>query len=124
VCESSEIRQLMQKSQRKPALFNYIPENCLQEVSEKEWMQLCTQIPKLQSRRGNPPDFDRRNILNAIFYHIREKIPLSRIPFPTFPTYTAVEPQFRRWCENGILDDIIKLRRIMLPQTKEQNPKD
>lgn len=56
-----------------------------------------------KERRGRPPSYPRRSMLDAVFYIVRTGCQWRGVPHD-FPPWTAVWVTFRRWRNNGMLD--------------------
>lgn len=78
------------------------------EITLDEWDMLIKRVPNLISRRGTPSQYDRRNILNAILYHLLTGTPMRNLPF-SLP-FRAIDSQYRRWLKNGVIDAVLKVR--------------
>lgn len=81
----------------------------LQDVTTEEWEVICQRIPSVANRRGRKSIHCSRFILNGILHHLRTCCPFSELP-SQFP-WQAVESQYRRWQEKGVLKAILSLRK-------------
>jgi len=85
-------------------------QSAMHPVTKEEWEMLCLRIPSLIERRGCKNTHEPMHMLNAIFYHFRERCAFRQLP-RTFPPWRAVSSQYRRWQKKGIIDQIINLRK-------------
>lgn len=89
---------------------NTSPKKKLQEVSLEEWELICHRVPSIQERRGRKQKYAPRDILNGILYHLREGCPIRELP-PQYPSWKAVDSQYRRWKKKGVFQRILASRQ-------------
>lgn len=70
------------------------------DVTDEEWAILAAYIPTPLSG-GRPAKWDRREIVNAIFYILRTGCQWRLLPHD-FPPYPTVFSYFRCWRHKGI----------------------
>ena len=71
------------------------------DLSDMEWQQLESLIPK-PKRGGRPPKWDRRDIINGIFYVLVSGCQWRMLP-NEYPSWKTVFHYFREWRNNGTL---------------------
>jgi hypothetical protein len=84
--------------------------DCLEQVSDQEWETIRKSIPTINERRGRKSTYQPRDLLNGIFYHLKNKCPLRKLP-SSYPPWRAVDSQHRRWKKRGIIEAILNLRK-------------
>ena len=72
------------------------------DVSDKEWAQLDTIVPKAKPG-GRPAKYARRDIINAIFYVLQSGCAWRLLPHD-FPPYGIVFHYFSVWRKEGIFE--------------------
>ena len=70
---------------------------------------------------GRPPSYDRRRILDAIFYIVRTGAPWRLIPHD-FPQWENVYAHFRRWAEAGLFEKMHDLLRTRWREREGRKP--
>lgn len=73
-------------------------------VTDAEWAVLAPLLAR-KERRGRPQQHARRAMLDAVFYVVRTGCQWRAIP-ETFPPFPAVWSTFRRWRDDGTLDEL------------------
>jgi len=81
----------------------------LQEVTIEEWEVICQRLSLMIQKAGRKSTHCPRLLLNGILHHLRMDCPFSKLP-GAFP-WQAVESQYRRWQKNGMLKEILDMRR-------------
>lgn len=73
------------------------------DLTDAQWERLEPLIPKPKSgtNKGGRPAVDRREILNAIFYHLRGGSSWELLPHD-FPHYKTVFHHFTLWRKTGL----------------------
>jgi putative transposase len=93
----------------KPRSFRRATERAAQryssDLSDQEWEVIRPLLPPPTSGRGRKPEVDEREILNAIFYQIRNGCIWSDLP-KDLPAWQTVYKYFRRWQRKGIWQQI------------------
>jgi transposase len=74
------------------------------DLSDGEWARLEVYLPVAKSG-GRPPKYDRREIVNGIFYVLRTGGSWRMLPHD-FPPWESVYGYFRRWCEAGVWQQV------------------
>lgn len=69
------------------------------DLTDAQWKQIEPQVPKPKSG-GRPATVDRREIVNAIFYVIRNGCTWRALPHD-FPRWQTVYHYFRLWRDDG-----------------------
>jgi putative transposase len=92
------------------------------DLSERQWEVIRPRIPLPATGRGRKREVDEREILNAIFYQIRNGCIWSDLP-KDLPAWQTVYKYFRRWQGKGTWQQIHdQLRReVRLSVGKQPN---
>ena len=81
------------------------------DVTDEEWQVLFRLLPG-QGKLGRPPRYERRLMLNAIFYITRSGCAWRQLPHE-FPHWRLVYYYFAKWQEQGVwqqLNDALRDR--------------
>ena len=94
-----------------------------EDLSDQEWRQIEPILEKLKKIKGRPPLYERREILNALFYVLRTGCSWRHLPHD-FPPWKAVYGQFLRWRQHGILEKIhhILRKELRILTGREEEP--
>lgn len=84
------------------------------DLTDAEW-ELLSSIFAPTGQRGRPPQYERRLILDAIFYVVRAGCPWRLLP-TNFPPWQNVYAHFRRWSDNGFFEKMHHQLRQMWRQ--------
>ena len=73
------------------------------DLTDAQWERLEPLLPRPKSgtRKGGRPATDRREVVNAIFYHLRGGASWALLPHD-FPHHKTVFHYFARWRESGL----------------------
>lgn len=74
------------------------------DLSDAEWERIEPHVPKPKPG-GRPASVERREIVNAILYRVREGITWRALPHD-FPPYRTVFHYFRIWRDDGAWQSI------------------
>ena len=77
------------------------------ELTDQEWEQIAPLIPSNKGKRGRPPKDDRL-MLNAMLWLARSGAPWRDLP-ERYGPYSSVYSRFRKWIDDGILDNIFRV---------------
>ena len=84
------------------------------DLSDQEWGIIEPLLPKKKKTR--PPEWTKREILNGIFYQLKNGCNWADLP-KDLPPYSTVYWYYKQWREAGILDTISEQLHA---QTREQ----
>jgi transposase len=73
------------------------------DLTDEQWQRLEPYLPRPKAggpKGGRPQEVDRREVLNAIFYHLRGGAAWRLLPHD-FPPWSTVYDYFRRWRLDG-----------------------
>ncbi len=84
------------------------------DLTDAEWQILQPLIPG-PARLGRPPRYEKRAILNAIFYVVRSGCSWRMLP-SEMPPWRIVYHYFMRWREDGVWIDLHEALRDALRQ--------
>jgi len=87
------------------------------DLSDKEWDIIEPLLPKKKKTR--PPEWTKREILNGIFYQLKNGCNWADLP-KDLPPYSTVYWYYKQWREAGVLDTI---SNELHAQTREQAKK-
>jgi transposase len=73
------------------------------DITDKEWKLIEPVLNKSQPRTGRKPKYERREVMNAIFYLIRSGCSWRHLPHD-FPPWSIVYTQFSRWRDRGVFE--------------------
>ena len=91
------------------------------DLSDKEWEIIRPLLPPAPQGRGRKREVDEREILNGIFYQIRNGCVWSNLP-KDLPAYQTVYKYFRRWQRKGTWQEIHDTLRRMKRMRRRSNP--
>ena len=74
------------------------------DLSEKEWEIIEPLLPKKKKTR--PPEWTKREILNDIFYQLKQGCNWADLP-KDLPPYSTVYWYYKQWREDGVLDTLM-----------------
>jgi len=87
------------------------------DLTDKEWYKVKNLVSVSYIKGGRPNRYNKRELLDAIFYILRTGCQWRYLPHD-FPPWTAVYKQFQRWKKQGIFEkinyDLTKYTRIKL----------
>lgn len=75
------------------------------DLTDQEWEVIRPLLPPRGQGRGRKPEVDEREILNGIFYQIRNGCSWADLP-KDLPAHQTVYKYFRRWQRKGIWQNI------------------
>lgn len=75
------------------------------DISDKEWILIEPILLADRSRGGRNPKYERREVMNAIFYLVRSGCSWRHLPHD-FPPWNIVYTQFVRWKNRGVFKKI------------------
>jgi putative transposase len=86
------------------------------DLTDEQWALLEPLLPPgpRPHRRGRPPKTDRRALLHALFYHVREGGSWRALPHD-FPPWRTVYNYFQKWTRDGTWQ---KLLDALRPQVR------
>ena len=70
------------------------------DVTDAEWALLAEFFDR-PDPRGNPGKYEKREVVNAIFYVVKGGIPGRMLPLD-FPPWDTVYDHYRRWNQRGV----------------------
>jgi transposase len=73
-------------------------------LSDKEWEIIEPLLPKKKKTR--PPEWTKREILNGIFYQLKQGCNWADLP-KDLPPYSTVYWYYKQWREAGVLDSLL-----------------
>lgn len=96
------------------------PKSYPSDLTDEEW-ELLKPVFAPEGRPGRPASYDRRRILDAIFYVVRGGIPWRLLPHD-FPFWENVYAHFRRWSEAGLFEKMHDLLRARWREREGRKP--
>ncbi len=98
------------------------------DLKDKEWAKVEHLVPRPRSggkstAGGRPPKYDRREILNALFYLTRSGCTWRMLPHD-LPPWEVVYMYFAQWRDEKVLEGINEVlrRRIRVEMGKDEEP--
>lgn len=73
------------------------------DITDKEWALIEPILKADESRGGRKPKYERREVMNAIFYLVRSGCSWRHLPHD-FPPWNIVYTQFVRWRNREIFE--------------------
>lgn len=78
------------------------------ELTDEEWEQIKDLFPKENAIKRGRPLKDNRTMLNAMVWIVRSGAAWRDLP-ERYGPWETVYSRFRRWIEDGILDNIFRI---------------
>ena len=75
------------------------------DITDKEWALIEPVLLADKSRGGRNPKYQRREVMNAIFYLVRSGCTWRHLPHD-FPPWNIVYTQFARWRDRGVFEKL------------------
>jgi putative transposase len=84
------------------------------DVTDQQWALIEPLLPgdRRCSSAGRTPEVDRREIVNALFYHAREGCSWRALPHD-FPPWKTVYNYFQQWNTDGRWQKLLDILRIL-----------
>ena len=78
------------------------------ELTDQEWEQIAPLLPPEKNSRPGRPSKDNRLMINAMVWIVRSGAPWRDLP-ERYGPWKSVYSRFRKWIEDGILDNIFRI---------------
>lgn len=78
------------------------------ELTDQEWEQIALLLPPENTGKPGRPSKDNRLMLNAMIWLARSGAAWRNLP-ERYGPWTSVYSRFRKWIEDGILDNIFRV---------------
>ena len=78
------------------------------ELTDQEWEQIAPLLPPEKNSRPGRPSKDNRLMINAMVWIARSGAPWRDLP-ERYGPWKSVYSRFRKWIEDGILDNIFRV---------------
>lgn len=78
------------------------------ELTDQEWNRIKDLLPPEKSGKRGRPSKDNRMILNALVWIARSGAPWRHLP-ERYGPWKTVYSRFRKWINDGILDNIFRV---------------
>ena len=82
------------------------------ELTDEEWEQIAPLLPPENSGKQGRPAKSNRTILNGMIWIARSGAPWRDLP-ERYGAWQTVYSRFRKWIEDGILDNIFRVASIV-----------
>lgn len=79
------------------------------DLKDQEWQSLAHRFDR-PDPRGNPGKYAKRDIVNAILYVLKCRIPWRMLP-KDFPPWDTVYDHYRRWIKRGVWPEALRAIR-------------
>ncbi len=91
------------------------------DLTDAQWQRLQEHLPKAATgRTGRPRKHELREVVNALFYQLRNGGAWRNLPHD-LPPWETVYDQFRRWRNDGTLEVLhLDLRALLRKQSGRQ----
>lgn len=86
------------------------------ELTDQEWNQIAPLLPPEKSNRPGRPSKDNRNMLNSMVWIARSGAPWRDLP-ERYGPWETVYSRFRKWIEDGNLDNIFRVLSLEAAST-------
>ncbi len=98
------------------------------DLKDKEWAKIEHLVPQPKSggkatAGGRPPKYERREVLNALFYMTKSGCTWRMLPHD-LPPWEVVYMYFAQWRDQGVFERINEVlrRRIRIEVGKDEEP--
>jgi len=88
-------------------------------LSDKEWELIEPLLP--QKKRTRPPCWTKRQILDGIFYQLKNGCNWCDLP-KDLPPYSTVFWHYKQWRSDQVLDQIMATLHAKVRQQVKKNP--
>ena len=78
------------------------------ELTDEEWNRIAPLLPPENTGKQGRPRKDNRIIMNAIVWLARSGAPWRDLP-ERYGSWKTVYSRFRKWIDDGILDNIFRI---------------
>jgi transposase len=90
------------------------------DLTEAQWEKLEPLIPAI-AEDATHVVYERKEIVNAIFYVLRSGCPWRMMPHD-LPAWSTVYNYFRQWKQDGIWDEVLKTLRSEVRKREGREP--
>lgn len=91
------------------------------DMTDKQWQLIQPLLPLEHDGPGRPLELDMRQVVNAIFYVVRTGCQWEYLP-GNYPNYNSVYYHYRKWCLNGLWQQINQRLRQQERQSQGREP--
>lgn len=98
------------------------------DLKDKEWEKIAHLVPQHRSggggtAGGRPPKYDRREIMNALFYMTKAGCTWRMLPHD-LPPWEVVYMYFSQWRDEGVFERINEVLRkqVRIEEGKDEEP--
>lgn len=78
------------------------------ELTDQQWEQIVLLLPPEKTNKPGRPSKDNRLMINAMVWMARSGAPWRNLP-ERYSPWKTVYNRFRKWIEDGILDNIFRV---------------
>ena len=89
-------------------------------LTDKEWEIIEPLLPK--KKKTKPPTWTKREILNGVFYQLKNGCNWADLP-KDLPPYSTVYWHYKQWRESGVLDTMMDALHRQVREQVEKKPK-
>ncbi|WP_375471338.1 transposase [uncultured Nostoc sp.] len=79
---------------------------CLSSLTDEEWLIIEPLLSKKKLTR--PPKWSKRQILDGIFYQLKNGCNWADLP-KDLPPYSTVFWHYKQWRSDGLIEDIMEI---------------
>lgn len=91
------------------------------DMTDNQWQLIKPLLPLDHQGAGRPIELDMRAVLNAIFYVVRTGCQWAYLP-SHYPNHNSVYYHYRKWCKNGLWQQINEELRKWDRQNQGREP--
>ena len=81
------------------------------ELTDQEWERIAPLLPSPKTGKPGRPPKDNRLMLNAMVWLARSGAAWRDLP-ERYGPWSSVNSRFRKWLDDGILDNIFRVLRL------------
>jgi transposase len=90
------------------------------DLTDREWELIEPLLPK--KKRTRPPKWSKREILNGIFYQLKNGCNWCDLP-KDLPPYSTVFWHYKQWREQGVIEEIMAVLHGKIREKAKKRPK-
>jgi transposase len=93
----------------------------LSSLTDEEWLIIEPLLPKKKLTR--PPTWSKRQILDGIFYQLKNGCNWADLP-KDLPPYSTVFWHYKQWRSDGLIEDIMEILHHRVREKRKKAPLD
>lgn len=88
------------------------------DLTDKEWAIIKPLLP--EKKRTRPPKWSKRDILNGIFYQLKNGCNWGDLP-KDLPPYSTIFWYYKQWRDNGVITKIMTVLHVQVREKAKKN---